>query len=456
MSLPFFSIDRCYDSHVHLLPTGELASLKRVDDLAALSEWRNVLAEASVRGPWRGGFGWNPDQFPQQKEWGAKDLDALGFSEAVLVSHRDGHSSLVNSAALGLLGWQNRSDLPEDLRAFVQVDDRGRLLGQLTEKAHFAALKVIPYADTKLRQKFILQGQDLFLQSGFTHIREMTGDRDLLEDLNQLEESEHLKLYIDVCMHIENRQRAAVIFSHIQDFNRLKSRRVAVRGVKIFLDGALGSETAFLSFPYGGHSHQGQHLWRGEDLQWLLTEAWGQGLRVATHTIGDAALTELLQVAQGLRSKGIEGGLSIEHAEVVDPSSFALMRGLDLEFHFQPSHFLSDQKWLRQKLGSRFNWCFPWKKIEDLGFPIYFGSDSPIEKPGLDRTLLGLRTAAEQGLPMCQLDWKFAHSHPERRWGRKSQTWADSSGKILKVIQDGKILNNADGVTADRVPTDRA
>lgn len=445
MSLPFV-IERCYDSHVHWLPTGELASLRRWDDLGELPHWKMAIEPQHQRGDWWVFFGWNPDQFPNLKSLNATDLDLLNAVDPVIVSHRDGHASVVNSAGLKNLGWGDLQQVPENLRLHVGADSSGKLTGFLKDEAHFFILRQLPQVSPEQRQAYLLKGQQIFLQAGFTHLREMMGDQQLLSDLLFLESEKKLQVYSEIYMVVRNLSELPDVLQQIHQFHLKKSKRIRIIGIKVFLDGALGSEGAALSFPYQSHDHLHPEptavpkLWSSQDLEILLPAAWQKGLRVAAHAIGDAGLTDLLVVAQLLRQRGIEGGLSIEHAEVVNPDSFRQMKDLDLEFHFQPSHFLTDQKFLADKLGQRFSWCFPWRKIENLGFPIFFGSDSPIEKPSLENTIRGLRQATQAGIPACQLDWKFAHSHPDKRWGKDSKTWVNINGQVLKVMQDGKVL----------------
>lgn len=439
MSLPFV-IDRCYDSHVHWRPTGEVSAQIRVDQFAHLSDWKLPLQTARRRGDWRLLFGWDPDRHLDLKNITATGLDQLDAADPLWVSHRDGHASVLNSQGLRALGWRQAIDLPEKLRSFAEIDAAGQLTGVLREDAHFAAWLKLPALDTAERRHYLLSAQTNFLQAGFTHIREMMADAELLADAQFLENTGSLKLYVDFFLKVDDLTALPNALQQLEEFKRVKTQRLRIQGVKVFLDGALGSEGAALSFPYS-HSHkQAQLLWPTEDLRELLRKVWGAGARVAVHAIGDAALTQVLEVAQSLKADHVQGGLSIEHAEVVNPTAFKLMRDLDLEFHFQPSHYLSDRQFLKEKLGERWAWIFPWHRIEVLGFPIFFGSDTPIEAPSLQATWQALQVSAQDGVPALQLDWKFAHSHPDRRFGKECRTTIGPDAEVLRVEQAGKIL----------------
>lgn len=441
-----FQIDRCFDSHVHLRPTGELLSMARLEDTGDLIEWKKRLlacdssvAASNSQSPWVRAFGWDPGQFAALASISKVELDGLE-SRPLLISHRDGHSSVLNSAGLRSLGWTHLSDVPEKLRGQVSSNAALELTGPLREEAHFHALRQIPAASADERKLALLKAQNLFIQQGFTHVREMMGDADLLQDLLDLENEKTLQLSTEVFLHLSVHGDIQKLLTEAQNFDRNRSRKTRVLGIKVFLDGALGSEGACLSTPYGGHlhGHSGNLLWSNDLLCEVMTKTWAQGLRLAVHAIGDASLSQLLTVAQGLRAQGLEGPISIEHAEVIHPDAFLQMQQLFLEFHFQPSHFLSDQAFLKQKLGERFSWCFPWNRVETLGFPIFFGSDSPIEAPSLRRTIEGLKQSAAAGIPRCDLDWKFAHSHPDKRWGKGSYSLIAETGEVLEVFVEQK------------------
>lgn len=439
MSLPF-AIERCFDSHVHWLPTGELAAQVRLEGLDDLAAWGAALAGAPARGGWRTLFGWDSER-EAFRDLDAAVLDGLDAAKPLLVSHRSGHASVVNTPALRVLGWREAADLPEALRPFAGADAQGRLTGVFREGAHFGVLGRLPALDSETRRRYLLRGQELFLDAGFTHIREMMGDAALVEDVFLLEGLGRLRLYVEMFLHVPDTRALVEALETARAFRLKRSTRLRVEGVKLFLDGALGADTAALAAPYRHRhdDHRGGLLWRDDELRAALRAAWGEGLRVAVHSIGDAAMSQVLEAAQALKREGCEGALCLEHAELIAPEAFRLMRGLALEFHFQPAHFLDDEAMLTAKLGGeRAAQAFPWHRIETMGFPIHFGSDTPITPPSLARTVQGLRAAHRAGIPRLELDWKFAHSHPDRRFGKGCRTTVAEDGRVLKLEVDGR------------------
>lgn len=434
------SIPRCYDSHVHFLPTGEylsilnLRAVKTLDQVAALLR---AAGPESFRGEFLVGYGWGSELATELEQKYAGQprlfLDEMNFPHGVALSQQDGHASWVNSHVLKKLGWTRASDVPEDLRLQVPADQNGDSTGLLLEKAHFKKLELFPPVSTVLRETYLLKAQDLFLKEGFSHVREMMANDELFWDLCRLEQTGQLKLYFELNYSVQRLADFEATLRLMKNHQLEAPTRIRPQGLKVFMDGALGSEGAFLSFPYAGGHGQGQLLWTAAETETLMRRSFQESVPLAFHCIGDASLDLVLETAQKLRREGLEGAISLEHAEVIHPDSFAKMKGLSLNFHFQPSHYLGDSAWLKQKLGEHFEWCFPWHRIEKMGFPIFFGSDSPIVEASLKNTLAGLKKAAEDGLPACELDWKFAHSHPDRSWGKEAVTEVDENAQVLKA-----------------------
>jgi len=193
-----------------------------------------------------------------------------------------------------------------------------------------------------------------------------------------------------------------------------------VHGLKIYLDGALGSQGAYLSQPYAGTNERGFLLWTPEDLYKVMKTVWVSGLTFVVHAIGDEAADLVVRTGLKLQSEGVSGKLSIEHAEVIRTDTIELMKSLDVSCYMQPCHWLSDSRWLNQKLGSLAEQAFPWRKLVEAGVPVYWGSDSPIERPSLEDTRRALFDSAKAGVPAYPLEWWRGHVHPDESWGVSS------------------------------------
>lgn len=419
-------VPRCYDSHLHLLPTGEMnliLNLRGVSDLSSLK-----IPETARRGRWLIGFGWETRPTID----GFKD-DFVAFSRV------DGHALLLNEAALRELGfWKKKSDWPSDQVDFVEFDRDEWPTGLVFDRVLEKAFQRIPKMTEAQMRTAALSAISEFRLQGFTHLREMMADRQTWNVLQQLDEQKDLRAYLEVNFHCPTLSALSATIADFQEACRHKSVRLRPAGIKFFVDGAMGSEGALLTEPYQGKFNHGFQLWDEAELEEAFAKSWQAGIPVAVHTIGDRAANLALTVAQKLRKKKIEGLLNLEHLQMLNPADIALFKDLSVNCHFQPSHFLSDQSWITEKLGERAKWVFPWKTLEAYGYPFFFGSDSPIEKPSMKKTKDGLVALEKSGRKAMEMDWTYPHSHPDSSFGRKCFSEVDPDGNLLAVILDGE------------------
>jgi hypothetical protein len=79
----------------------------------------------------------------------------------------------------------------------------------------------------------------------------------------------------------------------------------------------------------------------------------------------------------------------------------------------QPSHWLSDKKFLKEKLSpSALKNLFAWEALRRAKVPISFGSDSPIEEANLELTHQALKDSATAGIEEFKGDFFEHYRHP--------------------------------------------
>lgn len=433
-------IPRCYDSHVHLVPTGELDFTTDLHHLRGPHEVRD-LKFASKRGDWLVGFGWDATDWlvPPHRRF----LDDVFGSSPVSLSRVDGHCLWLSTESLKRVGlWLSRPTSNEDAKQhslvrFIEFAEDGWPTGLVYEKAVDHVLELFPAWSGKNLKMLAQRGIEYFRKAGFTHLRDMQGGRDLWQALAELSDDKSLGAYLEINFHCPSVDQLEPFLAEI---NRARSEirsNLRASAIKVYLDGAMGSEGAWLSTPYEQSTRRGFTLMTNDEFQHVLEHSWQAGVPVATHCIGDAALNMALTCAH--RAKG-SGVLHIEHCQMLNPRDVKLLEGLNVHCHFQPSHFLSDRKWLGAKLGARKEWCFPWGQFEASGCSFNFGSDSPIERPSLVSTRRALLEADQDGIRNITRDWKLPHTHPDRSFGEQCWTEVTEEGEVVRVILDGDLV----------------
>jgi predicted amidohydrolase YtcJ len=182
-----------------------------------------------------------------------------------------------------------------------------------------------------------------------------------------------------------------------------------MRGVKLMVDGALGSRGAALVEDYSDDpGNRGLLLLEAPALEDAVRRAHGCGLQVATHAIGDRGNHMVLDAYQRVLGDAAVAGdhrWRVEHAQVLVPSDIARFATLRLVASMQPTHATSDMPWAGERLGqARLEAAYAWRSFADAGVPLALGSDFPVELPD---PRLGLHAAVTR---------QDVHGNPPGGW----------------------------------------
>jgi len=158
--------------------------------------------------------------------------------------------------------------------------------------------------------------------------------------------------------------------------------RLRLNGVKLYLDGALGSRGALLKEDYeDDHGNRGLPLLNGTQLRNMISRASLDNFQIAVHAIGDAANAEALYAIQELAGDYTgDRRWRIEHAQIVDPADIAVFGQHGIIASMQPVHQTSDMFMAEARLGAnRLDGAYAWRTILEEGGTLAFGTDAPVE-----------------------------------------------------------------------------
>jgi predicted amidohydrolase YtcJ len=150
-------------------------------------------------------------------------------------------------------------------------------------------------------------------------------------------------------------------------------------GVKGFVDGSLGSTTAWFHEPYSdAPATSGLVVTDPARLSMDIRKADAAGLQVAVHAIGDRANDWLLDVfadtaaANGPRDRRFR----IEHAQHLRPEAIARFARQGVIPSMQPYHAIDDGRWAEKRIGpARIRTTYAFRSLLDAGARLAFGSD---------------------------------------------------------------------------------
>jgi predicted amidohydrolase YtcJ len=168
--------------------------------------------------------------------------------------------------------------------------------------------------------------------------------------------------------------------------------------LKIISDGSLNTRTAWCCEPYADAYRleypSGQPNLSVDELRTLLARAHESGLEIATHAIGDAAVSAALDAYAVTGAAG-----SIEHAQMARREDVRRMADLGIRASIQPAHLLDDRDLTEKIWGERSARCFAFRWMLDDGVELAMGSDAPVSPldPWLAIAAAVHRSADERG-----------------------------------------------------------
>jgi hypothetical protein len=366
------------DSHVHF-PQWALAQRQvRLEGTRSLEEAvRRVAAAAAGAQPgrWLRGTGWRSGEWEPPAEPTKEALDPVTGDVPVALQAKDGHSLWLNSAALA----RANGDLAVP-GGVVETDEQGEPTGVLREESawRFRETHVVtPEAEWLDAMR---EGLRIANTRGVTAIHDKDGWLGALGYFERLREEGSLTLRVWQSLpHEAVKELAAVgIRSGFGD------DLLRVGYLKVFMDGTLGSRTAFLT------DGSGVRITSGEELAEIVRRGASAGFPVAVHAIGDLANREALDAFEATRDVWEPLGLRhrIEHAQLLLPEDVERFARIGVAASVQFTHAPSDRDLAARFWGGMTERAYAFRSLLSAGALLANGSDAPVED--LD-PLLGIR-----------------------------------------------------------------
>ena len=346
-----------WDQHTHL-GQWTLAS-QRLDLAGARSpeDATRAVAERIAQHPDLPVIGWGHRSVGWEREPTVTELDAVSGDTPVVLICGDGHHAWLNTSALMHLAMPLRDSVVRETEWFSAYPRLVTLVGtdgtspeayrrMLTETAAMGVVGMVDFEFGASRDGWVerwSEGCDLLRIRWATYA-------DTLDE---------------------------VIAAGLRTGDPLNGDpRLTMGPLKIISDGSLNTRTAWCCEPYDaqGLEHpSGLPNLSGAELRDLLARAHTNGLQVATHAIGDAAVQEALAAYAETGARG-----SVEHAQMCRREDVRRMAELGVRASVQPAHLLDDRDVTEKVWGGRSERCFATRWMLDDGVDLALGSDAPV------------------------------------------------------------------------------
>ncbi|MBN9144980.1 MAG: metal-dependent hydrolase [Novosphingobium sp. 63-713] len=452
------------DAHAHVMGVGIAALTLDLSDTTSLAQAQGKIRAYAAQfpgRPWIIGRGWNQELWQLGRFPTAAELDVAVDDRPVWLERVDGHAGWANSKALAAAGVTAATKDPsggriERLPASPAIKKGpagkaqaapGRPAGVLVDGAMALVAKIVPPPRPEDRDAALAKAQELFLSRGVTAAADMGTSIEDWQTMRRAGDEARLKMRV---MAYGDGIANTVLIGGPGPTPWLYGDRLRLNGVKLYLDGALGSRGAWLKAPYADAATSGLPFLTETQLKNLMSRAAMDHFQVAVHAIGDAANATLLSAIEDV-AQTYQGDRRwrIEHAQIVDPADIPRFGRNGIIASMQPIHQTSDRIMAEARLGpNRLNGAYAWASMLKAGARLAFGSDAPVEvsDPFAGMAAAITREGAD-GQPAG--GWQ-----PQEKLTRTQALAAYTTGAAFAGFAEGKLGQLRPGWQADFVLVD--
>lgn len=442
------------DSHTHIVGGGLQLGRLNLRDVKSRDEFVAAVADAAKKTPkgeWVLGGRWTVESWanpqPPTREW----LDPVSGDTPVLLDRMDGHQSLANSAALKLAGIDDKGP-PDPVGGEIERDPKTKApTGILKESAAELVSRLVPTVSAEQRYAALARAMRYANELGVTSVHDMSE----LDDLVVFRRADgEGTLTVRVTSYLSVSDWSAQ-FDRMKGYE-LDSPMVRLAGFKGYMDGSLGSRTAYMREPFAD-THSALHP-RGQLSEFshdpsrfkeVVIAADGRGFQLALHAIGDEANHLALDAYEAAMSKNgkPKSGNRVEHVQHLIPDDIARFAKLGVVASMQPLHKADDGRYAEKALGnSRLAGSYAYRQLVDAGALVVFGSDWPVVSMspmlGIDAAVNARTLSGEVWLPDHSLTLHEALTaytlSPARAVGRDQELGTIEVGKLADLVVLGE------------------
>jgi len=389
------------DSHAHFLGTGQaLLNL----DLSTAKSWEEIIrkvaekAKSLKKGEWIIGRGWHQEKWEEIPKPNFNGypyhtkLSEVAPENPVLLSHASGHAIIANQKAMELSGISYNSISPEggnivrdSAKTIVGVfEENAELLVQTSYDNYLKSLSKEKLFD--LRKEQAQSAIKNALSYGITSFYDASSTFEEIDFFKKFADEGNLKIRLNVMIY----EQFDVLSKYLKNYkiDNYANGFLKVNGIKMFMDGALGSRSAWMLNDYFDvQNWKGINVMPNSDAMKITELAIQNGFQVCTHAIGDRANHEILNIysqtfVNHSEINPKELRWRVEHVQHLGKEDIPRFSKLGIIAAMQTIHCTSDAVFVETRLGKQRtkDGAYVWRSLINSGAIIVNGTDSPVEK----------------------------------------------------------------------------
>ena len=383
-----FMMPGLIDAHIHsILPSFFDIDVTACTTIDEMMEVASAYVAAHPEQESYFGFGYQVSMFEGiEKDKGPRKerLDEICPDKPLAIIAYAGHELWANSAFLAEQGITADTPSPQG-GTIVKDDETGALWGTLKDGAMRLDSGIFSH-DKLVRELPGLVA--LFNAYGYTSFLSVSA-LDILpvpfDAYQQLEAEGLLTIKMHGTTSFSQAHYQEDIEKAIQTRETYNSELIKVNTLKVFIDGAVDTRTAFLLEPYEGTEDQyGQAAWDQDVLNLAFAQANENGLQIHAHTLGDGAVRmalDALAYAKNVTPKGDYRNV-LTHLQLVSEEDMLRFGELDVDVVLQPFWMYRVYGFTDEAEGTavgeeRVQRFYPLKSLADGGALVAASSDFP-------------------------------------------------------------------------------
>ncbi len=375
------------ESHGHLSSLGEAITNLDLNGVDSYQTIVGMVAHAAAKaspGQVIKGRGWHQSKWSKEPSVTVdgfpthRSLSEVSPNNPVFLGHANGHTALVNQAAMDALNLTYNTPTPDG--GVIVKDGKGDPTGILHENAIDLAYPLIALS-TDSAKTAILAAQDHAFRWGITNFHDAGAGSTDIEAQRALDASGDLKLRVYTMVSAQDEALTDYWLARppvIAD----DDSRLTIRSFKAVMDGALGSRTAWLHQPYTDDpGTSGVQTFDENRLVNIMNRSNAHGWQINTHAIGDKANTVVLDAIDRATLTQRDHRSRIEHSQHLLPTDIERFSTLGVIASIQAIHMSSDRPWAIDRLGKERieSGAYVWRDLLNAGVNIANGTDVPVE-----------------------------------------------------------------------------